>query len=147
VVQSAKNAGVHEMILRLPEGYDTVIGQSGGVLSGGQRQRIGLARALYGNPSIVVLDEPNSNLDEQGEKALLAAIDLLKERGCTVLVISHRVGLLSHVDKLILMVGGTVAAFGPRDEVLNHVKAAQAQARTQAGSGRQPNQPTPISKG
>jgi len=151
VVQAAKDAGVHEMILRLPEGYDTVIGQSGGVLSGGQRQRIGLARALYGKPVIVVLDEPNSNLDDQGEKALMETMALLKKRGCTTLVISHQMGLLAHVDKLILMAGGTLAAFGPRDEVLKQLKNAsvQAHARSQgtAGPAGQKKQPTPISKG
>jgi ATP-binding cassette, subfamily C, type I secretion system permease/ATPase len=147
VVQAAKNAGVHEMILRLPDGYDTVIGQSGGVLSGGQRQRIGLARALYGDPAIVVLDEPNSNLDDQGEKALMTAIDLLKRRGCTTLMISHRISVLSHVDKLLVMAGGSVVAFGPRDEVLNHMKAAQAQAQPQTAAAHMENKPTQISKG
>jgi ATP-binding cassette subfamily C protein EexD len=153
VVQAAKDAGVHEMILRLPEGYDTVIGQSGGVLSGGQRQRVGLARALYGQPVIVVLDEPNSNLDDQGEKALMKTMALLKQRGCTTLVISHQMGLLAHVDKLILMAGGNLAAFGPRDEVIKQIKNASAQAQTKARSqgaavpADQNKQPTPISKG
>ena len=147
VVQAAKTAGVHDMILHLPEGYDTVIGQSGGVLSGGQRQRIGLARALYGEPSIVVLDEPNSNLDDLGEKALMAAIDSLKQRACTTLIISHQLSVLAHVDKLLLMAAGSVAAFGPREEVLKHMKAARAQAQTQAATGRQVSQPTQTSKG
>jgi len=117
VVAAAKMAGVHEMILRLPQGYDTVIrGDSG--LSGGQRQRIGLARALYGSPKLVILDEPNSNLDDQGEQALGEALEQLKANGTTAVLISHRKQILKHVDKILLMAEGQLRGFGKRDEVL-----------------------------
>jgi ATP-binding cassette, subfamily C, type I secretion system permease/ATPase len=147
VVQAAKEAGVHDMILCLPQGYDTIIGQSGGVLSGGQRQRIGLARALYGSPSIVLLDEPNSNLDDQGEKALNAAIESLKQRACTTLMITHRASVLSQVQKLMLMNDGLVVGFGPRDEVLRKMKAAQKQPQQLAVAGSLPDQSAQIKKG
>lgn len=129
VVQAAQMAGVHEMILRLPEGYDTVIGATGGALSGGQRQRIGLARAIYGNPKLVVLDEPNSNLDDQGEAALAVALENLKGMGATVFIITHRASVLSQVQKLMVMREGVLAMFGPRDQVLAELnKASRAAA-------------------
>jgi ATP-binding cassette subfamily C protein EexD len=106
------------MILRLPKGYDTPIGDAGAVLSGGQRQRIGLARAMYGSPVLVVLDEPNSNLDDQGEAALVRAIGQLKAEGSTVLLITHRLSVLNNVDKVVVLREGMVEAFGTREKVL-----------------------------
>ena len=123
IVAAAKLSGVHEMILQLPQGYDTVIGAGGGILSGGQRQRIGLARAVYGSPKLMVLDEPNSNLDDQGEKELVEAINRIKQMSCTVIVITHRTMVLQCVDKILVMNAGLAAAFGPRDQVLAGLRA------------------------
>ena len=122
VVLAAKMSDVHELILRLPNGYDTVIGATGGNLSGGQRQRIGLARALYGNPKLVVLDEPNSNLDEQGEIALAKALAQLKQAQVTVIIVTHRNSVLGSVDKLLMLDEGLLLAYGPRDEVLSQLQ-------------------------
>jgi ATP-binding cassette subfamily C exporter for protease/lipase/ATP-binding cassette subfamily C protein EexD len=119
VIKAATIAGIHEMILQFPKGYETEIGEGGSFLSGGQRQRIALARAIYGDPVLIVLDEPNSNLDDQGEMALMRAIMILKKMQRTVFVISHRMNLLSTVDKIIFMTNGTIQLYGPRDEVLN----------------------------
>ncbi len=133
IVEAAKLSGVHELILRLPQGYDTVIGGAGGVLSGGQRQRIGLARAVYGNPKFMVLDEPNSNLDDQGEKELVEALNRIKASGCTTVVITHRTMVLQCVDKILVMKEGAAAAFGPRDEVLASLMSPAQPARSAAG--------------
>jgi ATP-binding cassette subfamily C protein/ATP-binding cassette subfamily C protein EexD len=122
VVAAAQAAGAHEVILRLPNGYDTVLGEGGVALSGGMRQRVGLARALYGCPRLVILDEPNSNLDEEGEKALGRAMAAMKAAGCTVIAVTHRNLLLAHVDKLMVMSFGQVIAQGPRDEVIANIR-------------------------
>jgi ATP-binding cassette subfamily C protein len=129
VVRAAKLAGAHEMVLRLPEGYDTRIMVGGARLSGGQRQRIALARALYGDPALVVLDEPNSNLDGEGGEALMNAIRQLKADGRIVVIMAHRPAAISECDLLLVVQDGAVQAFGPRDEVLreqvrNHASIA-----------------------
>ena len=118
VIFAAKLAGCHNLIQGLAQGYNTQIGEGGQALSGGQRQRIGLARALYGNPSLIVLDEPNANLDAAGEEALLAAIQKLKATRTTVAIITHKINVLAGVDKILLMADGTVQAFGTREAVL-----------------------------
>lgn len=130
VIQAAKAAGVHEMILQLPKGYDSVIGSDGVNLSGGQRQRIGLARALYGQPRLIVLDEPNSNLDDVGERALAAAIAQIKASGATIFIITHRTNILTQLDRLLVMRNGVIALWGPREKVLAEI-SAQHQATTQ----------------
>ncbi|MBW2187462.1 MAG: type I secretion system permease/ATPase [Deltaproteobacteria bacterium] len=127
IIAAAKQAGAHELILGFPHGYDTRIGDGGVVLSGGQRQRLGLARALYGNPKLVVLDEPNSNLDDEGEQALIASWPKLKQQGTTLIVVSHKPGLLSGVDKILMLKNGQLALFGPRDAVFQKLMETQAQ--------------------
>jgi len=122
VVAAAQAAGAHEVILRLPNGYDTLLGEGGVALSGGMRQRVGLARALYGKPRLVILDEPNSNLDEEGEKALGRAMVSMKAAGCTVIAVTHRNLLLAHVDKLLVMSFGQAIIQGPRDEVIGKIR-------------------------
>lgn len=129
VVLAARTAGVHEMILQLPDGYDTVIGSEGINLSGGQRQRIGLARAIYGSPRLIVLDEPNSNLDEVGERALGVALQKIKETGATVFIVSHRPNILSRLDRIMVMNAGIVTLYGAREQVI--AELAQQQAKTQ----------------
>ena len=131
VIAAAKSAGLHEMILRFPKGYDTSIGESGNLLSGGQRQRIGLARAIYGNPMIVVLDEPNANLDDMGEAALYKTVEELKSKVKTVFLITHRPGAVAVADRILLLRDGAVQADGPRDTVLAAMQSAQ-QAAEQA---------------
>jgi len=117
VIKAAQMAGVHELIKGLAKGYDTEIGEAGATLSGGQRQRIGLARALYGDPALVILDEPNSNLDGEGESALMGAINVLKGTGTTVILIAHRPNIMEEVDKVLVMNRGQQELFGPRDTV------------------------------
>lgn len=132
VIAAAMAAGVHELIVGLPEGYQTRITENGGGLSAGQRQRVALARALYGNPFLVVLDEPNSNLDSAGDVALTNAIQAVKERKGIVIVIAHRPAAIAHVDKVLAMAGGKLQAIGPKDEVLRKVLVAV------------PNSPAPV---
>lgn len=125
IIQAAKMASVHEMILQLPSGYDTVIGSDGVNLSGGQRQRIGLARAIYGMPRLIVLDEPNSNLDEVGEMALARAIQQLKATKATLFIITHRQGILAQVDYLMMLSNGGIDLYGPKAAVLAELGARQ----------------------
>ncbi|WP_087747640.1 MULTISPECIES: type I secretion system permease/ATPase [unclassified Acidovorax] len=125
VIAAARSAGLHEMILRFPKGYDTPIGEAGNLLSGGQRQRIGLARAVYGDPVLVVLDEPNANLDDVGEAALVRTVQELKAKGRTVFLITHRPGVVAVADRVLILRNGMVQADGPRDEVLAALRAAQ----------------------
>jgi ATP-binding cassette subfamily C protein EexD len=134
VVEASKKAGVHEMILRLPDGYDTVIGVGGSSLSGGQRQRIGLVRAIYDNPVLVVLDEPNSNLDDLGEQGLINAIKHLKLAGSTVIIITHRPSILQVTNKLLVLKNGLVDMYGGTNEVL---------AKLRGNGNPPPSQPKP----
>jgi ATP-binding cassette subfamily C exporter for protease/lipase len=123
VVTAARKTGVHDMILRFPRGYDTAIGEAGSMLSGGQRQRVALARAIYQSPALIVLDEPNSNLDDAGEQALEATLRQLREGGSTVFLITHRPGILRAADFLVLMGAGRIVLSGPRDEVLARMRS------------------------
>lgn len=118
VIEAARLAGVHEMIIRLPQGYETQIGEGGAVLSGGYRQRIALARAVFGTPNLIILDEPSSNLDADGDRALSDCAIELKRRGSTVIIVSHRPSTLANVDKILLLRDGAVEAFGMRNEIV-----------------------------
>lgn len=145
VIAAAQLTGVHDMILHFPQGYDTPIGVGGGFLSGGQRQRIALARAVYGQPSLIVLDEPNANLDDVGEAALIKAIAALRAAGSTVVLVTHRTNIISSVDKILLLRDGQVAAFGPRDQVIAALaQTARANAPTAATATATANVPTPA---
>jgi ABC-type protease/lipase transport system fused ATPase/permease subunit len=132
IVRAARAAGAHEMILRLPNGYDTRIGQAGAILSAGQRQRVALARALFGDPFLVVLDEPNANLDGDGEAALLQAIRDTKARGAVVVLIAHRAAMLAVCDKLLVLLDGAQHAFGPCHEILRNMTRHSAVAGASA---------------
>jgi PrtD family type I secretion system ABC transporter len=139
VVEAAQKAGVHDLILRLPQGYDTEIGEGGAALSGGQRQRIGLARALYGNPVFVVMDEPNSNLDDAGERALMQTLQMLRQNQTTVVMVTHKPALLSGTDKVLMLKEGQVSMFGPRQEVLQRLMGQQTgQTGQQSGPQGKP---------
>jgi ATP-binding cassette subfamily C exporter for protease/lipase len=140
ITTAAKRAGVHEMILRFEQGYDTELGVAGAGLSGGQKQRLGLARAMYGDPSLLVLDEPNSNLDELGEEALLLAINDLRQSGKTIVLVTHRTSVLRATTKLLLLREGVAQSFGPRDKVLKAIaeakKANTTKVLTMAAQGQ-----------
>jgi ATP-binding cassette subfamily C protein len=129
IFDAAELADVHEMISSFAQGYETIVGMDGSPLSGGQRQRIGLARAFYGNPRLMVLDEPNSNLDANGERALAKALLRAKERLITVVTVTQRAALLRSVDKIMILNGGAISALGPRDDVIPLI------------TGRKPNAP------
>ena len=142
VVAAAQAAGVHEMILQLSGGYDTQIGQGGSALSGGQRQRIGLARALYGDPVLVVLDEPNSNLDDQGEQALARCLQGLRTKGVTTIMVTHRPSALALVDRIMILTDGRIALFDTRDKVLEAMRSNAPSAPKPVAA---PAKITPIS--
>lgn len=160
VVHAAQIAGVHELILRMPKGYDTDVGEGGVVLSAGQRQRVGLARTMLGKPAFVVMDEPNANLDAEGEEALMRAIDAMKGWGATVVIISHKPGVFRAADKMLVLREGRVELFGPRDQVMARLMKpatppqapgaapgppqVTAQAAPAQGSGQGQAQPAPA---
>ncbi|MFW6077109.1 MAG: type I secretion system permease/ATPase [Hyphomicrobiales bacterium] len=139
IVKAAEEASVHELVLKMADGYNTRISEGGAKLSAGQRQRIGLARALYGDPTLVVLDEPNSNLDAEGESALIRAMAAVRERGGTVIVVAHRPSAISVLDQLMMIKNGHVVAFGPKDEVLRKVMARPVEVPRRA----EPEAPEP----
>jgi ABC-type protease/lipase transport system fused ATPase/permease subunit len=137
VVQAAQRAHVHEMILALPDGYDTMVDPAGALLSPGQRQRLALARALYGNPKLLILDEPNSNLDGAGENALAATLRDLRGK-VTVVVVTHRNTLIQHVDKMLVLEGGRTQHYGPAAEVMKAMQQPKAAAQPV------PERPVPV---
>lgn len=139
VIAAARSAGLHDMILRFPKGYDTPMGEAGNLLSGGQRQRVGLARAIYGDPALIVLDEPNANLDDVGEAALAKAVRELKDKGRTVFLITHRPSAIAVADQLVVLRDGHIQVQGPRDAVIAHLQAAH-----QAASAQQSSPPAPV---
>lgn len=142
VIRAAQLAQAHDMILRLPDGYDTEIGDAGTKLSGGQRQRIGLARAVYGDPVLIVLDEPNANLDQMGESALAGAIEELKQRGASIVIIGHRPSTLARADTILLLKEGVTALYGPRDEVLDKLRRKAVTSTEREGEEGEPDDET-----
>ncbi len=134
VIAAAQMANLHDLILHFPQGYDTRIGEGGVLLSGGQRQRIGLARALYGEPSLIILDEPNSSLDDEGEHALVLSWAKLKARGCTLVAVTHKPSLLANMDKILLLKDGRLQMFGPRDAVFKKLMEVQQAGQQQAAA-------------
>lgn len=138
VVVAAQKTGVHDMVLRFPKGYDTPLGEAGGALSGGQRQRVGLARAVYRSPSLIVLDEPNANLDDAGEQALESTIRQLREEGSTVFLITHRPGILRVADHLVVMERGLITHAGPRQEVMARLHRDAPETTVAASNSNNP---------
>ncbi|MCX7169483.1 MAG: type I secretion system permease/ATPase [Proteobacteria bacterium] len=141
VIAAAGRAGVHDMILRFPRGYDTSMGEAGNLLSGGQRQRIGLARAMYGDPSLIVLDEPNSNLDDVGEAALVKAVQDLKQKGKTVFLITHRMNIIGCADRILVLFDGRIQQYGPRQQVIAALQPKPAPAGPGAAGASPAPQP------
>jgi ATP-binding cassette subfamily C exporter for protease/lipase len=146
VIEASKRAAMHDMILRFPQGYDTPIGEAGSALSGGQRQRIALARALYGNPAVLILDEPNSNLDDAGEAALVLAVQQAKAEGRTVVLVTHRTSIVGIADRILVLFDGQIQMLGPRQEVLEQLAKAAQQLRSgqpPTAAGGPPARPAP----
>lgn len=141
VVAAAKAAGIHQMVVRLPDGYKTQVGSQGQVLSAGERQRIGLARALFGNPFLIVMDEPNSNLDAEGEQALTQAIAGVKHRGGIVVIVAHRPSALAAVDLVAVVQQGKLIGFGTKEDILGQGKQAPAARTLQAVPANQSREP------
>ena len=146
VVQATKLIGMHETILSFPKGYDTELGETGFALSGGQRQRLAICRALYGMPKFVVMDEPNANLDEVGESALVQAVAYLKSQGCTVIITTHRPRLIGAVDNLLVLRNGTQVGFGPADDMINAVRNLQVVAQ-QGGEAKPASEDAVVKEG
>jgi PrtD family type I secretion system ABC transporter len=144
ILAAAETAGIHEMILRLPDGFQTRLGEGGAALSAGQRQLVGLARALYGDPFLVMLDEPNSNLDADGDMALAAAVASVRRRGGIAVVVAHRPSALANLDRVLVMAGGAMQAFGPRDEVLAAVTRPATDASAPVTPMRRPGTVVPM---
>jgi len=141
VVAAAMQADAHNLILRLPKGYETELGEGGAVLSAGQRQRVGLARTLFGDPKLIILDEPNANLDAEGEAALMAALERAKQRGSTVVLISHKPAVFGVADKILVLVNGQITDYGPRDDVMSRLGAKRPQP---AQKPPEPDQPPKL---
>jgi len=141
VKAAVEATGLRDAVEALPEGYDTRIGEDGAILSGGQRQRLGLARALYGSPKLLVLDEPNASLDAAGDQNLLELVQRLKAAGLTLIAITHRNSLMPAADKIVVLREGQVMAFGPRDEVLAALTKANEQARARPAVAALPQAP------
>ncbi len=135
VIAAAQLAGVHDLIQRLPQGYNTEVGEFGKLLAGGQRQRIGLARAVFGDPSIIILDEPNSNLDSAGEERLMEAIIALKDAGKTVVFVTHKVSLVTVATYVAVLGNGTLTHFGPRPDVMQRIAQPRVVLTRQGAAG------------